>query len=415
MNGLSLLVALATVGINVDWETTASGTRAYTIRLESVVIDTLLDGSAVESVVLQRDRGLRKFRVAVGPQNLQTEQRAATTANEVDYGWRPNESNSIDYYVQISLERLETLARGIPLECEVHPDVPEIDKIFVFVGDTKLPRELPLEARTSAATPRDLSSIGNARGGNVAPVSGTENNIETPRYGSGAYGTQSNTQVAVSGASRSNGYDTQGSSPAGRYDLAGNSTLPAPQLNNSSWPANDRNRAPIYDYNREQYAPRQETVARPSAPQTQPSYQHPATQVATRPQQPPYTQVQAPAAPYAVQQTYPVSGPANPLAMDPYTAALSLQKADLEKSLENVKREKADAETEKAALAKQLEEKERSPKSLILTTLALFASIGANAYLGWLAWSFFWRFRDAASDLSRARSNAFPSPSIVGH
>jgi hypothetical protein len=43
---------------------------------------------------------------------------------------------------------------------------------------------------------------------------------------------------------------------------------------------------------------------------------------------------------------------------------------------------------------------------LILTTLALFASLGANAYLGWLAWSFFWRYRDAASDVARARQSA---------
>jgi hypothetical protein len=39
-----------------------------------------------------------------------------------------------------------------------------------------------------------------------------------------------------------------------------------------------------------------------------------------------------------------------------------------------------------------------------MTTLALFASLGANAYLGWLAWSFFWRFRDAATESARARS-----------
>ena len=82
MNGLSLLVALATVGVDVGWESTSSGKLAYTIRIESVLIDKLGEGSAIESVVDKSDRGLQKFRVAVGPKNLQTERVAAATANE---------------------------------------------------------------------------------------------------------------------------------------------------------------------------------------------------------------------------------------------------------------------------------------------------------------------------------------------
>ena len=46
---------------------------------------------------------------------------------------------------------------------------------------------------------------------------------------------------------------------------------------------------------------------------------------------------------------------------------------------------------------------------LILTTLMLFASLGTNVFLGWLAWSFFWRFRDAAGDATRAQTTLFPT------
>jgi hypothetical protein len=42
---------------------------------------------------------------------------------------------------------------------------------------------------------------------------------------------------------------------------------------------------------------------------------------------------------------------------------------------------------------------------LVLTTFALFTSLGANAYLAWLAWSFYWRFRDVANDVVRARNH----------
>jgi hypothetical protein len=39
----------------------------------------------------------------------------------------------------------------------------------------------------------------------------------------------------------------------------------------------------------------------------------------------------------------------------------------------------------------------------------LFASLGTNVFLGWLAWSFFWRFRDAAGDATRAQTTLFPT------
>jgi hypothetical protein len=45
---------------------------------------------------------------------------------------------------------------------------------------------------------------------------------------------------------------------------------------------------------------------------------------------------------------------------------------------------------------------------LILTTLALFTSLGVNTYLGWLAYSFFWRYRDAVNDSLRIRSQNSP-------
>ncbi|MEX0818569.1 MAG: hypothetical protein WD070_03220 [Pirellulaceae bacterium] len=424
MNGIGLLVALAAVGVDVGWESTSSGKLAYTIRIESVLVDKLRDGSAIESVVEKTDRGLRKFRVAVGPKNQQTERTTAATANEVDYGWRGNESGGIDYYVQISLERLETLSRGIPLDCEVHPDVPEIEKIYVFVGDTKLPRELPPRANPGATPPRDQSTIGDSRGGNIAPVSGTEGNSARPRYGDSNYGTQNNSQ-ATSDANRNNSYtqtphgnfdNNQGYGPqppydarnqpassGNRYGQYGDNTLPVPQLDDNRSPAYDRSRDANYDDNRNPYPPRQETVGRQPAP-AQPAY---TTQVAqnTGPpatsQQPQYDpqQPQAPAANSQVPQ-YP------PWMMNPAAFGLVAQQTP------NVPAA-AQPASEPATTPQPKEEKTSKP--LLLTTFALFASIGANAYLGWLAWSFFWRFRDAASDLSRARSNAFPASSIAGH
>lgn len=437
MNGLGLLVVLAAVGVEVGWESTSSGKPAYTIRIESLLIDKLGEGSAIESLVDKSDRGLRKFRVAVGPKNPQTERLAAATANEVDYGWRPNETNGIDYYVQISRERLETLARGVSLECEVHPDVPEIEKIYVFVGDAALPRELPKGVRSSTPTaPRDLSTIDNSRGGNVAPASGTNTSIGGPRYGDSASGTQSNAQGNVADPNRNNGYASQTSqsnatgnqtygpqppydygnqnSSTNRYGQLGDNTLAVPPLDNSRAADYDRNRDLSYDYNRNLNSQQQDLANRQQLQQT---YSPPLAQTAALPTQPQYNSQPGQNPTYGNQTpTYATGTAANP-ATDALAATLAFTQAQLEKA----QLEKSQLEKDRLANAITISESKvpvqevKSSKPLILTTLALFASISANAYLGWLAWSFFWRFRDAASDLSRARSNAFPSSSLAGH
>ena len=452
MNGLGLLVVLAAVGVDVGWESTSSG-NAYTIRIQALVIDSLAKGDAIESLVKKTDRDLRKFRVVVGPRNPQTERVAAVPANEVDYGWNPNETNGIDYYVQISRERLETLARGIPLECEVHPDVPEIERIYVFVGDKPLPRELPKGVRSSTPTaPRDLSTIDNSRGGNVAMASGTNTSIGAPRYGDSAPGTQSNAQANVADPNRNSGYASQtsqsnatgnqnygpqppydygnqNSSSTNRYGQFGDNTLPVPPLDNSRAADYDRNRDLSYDYNRNLYLQQQDLANRQQLQQT---YSPQLAQTAALPTQPQYNLQPGQNPAYGNQTPTYATGTASNPATDALAATLAFTQAQLEKAqLEKAQLEKA--QLEKAQLEKSQLEKDRlanaitiseskvpaqevkSSKPLILTTLALFASIGANAYLGWLAWSFFWRFRDAASDLSRARSNAFPSSSLAGH
>ncbi|MEO8498327.1 MAG: hypothetical protein ABI614_24965, partial [Planctomycetota bacterium] len=358
MNGLSLLVALAAVGVDVGWESTSAGKLAYTIRIETVLVDKLSEGSAIESVVEKSDRGLRKFRVAVGPKNPQTERVAAATANEVDYGWRPNETKGIDYYVQISRERLETLARGIPLECEVHPDVPEIEKIYVFVGDSKLPRELPQGTRSSATPPRDLSSYGDPRGGNVAPASGTDTNPAAPRYGSTGYGTQGNTPVNASDPNRNNGYGTQppqgnlGNNQSPQGNLSNNQTYGPPTYGSPTYnpttygqdPSNPANRYGQYDntlpvppldnnrpvdYNRNQYAPPQQDQY--GRPLQQPTYAPPLAQTAALPPQQQY--LSPPAAqtmPVGLQQPNPSAGAAPNPTMDALAAVLALQQKQLE-------------------------------------------------------------------------------------
>ena len=400
MNGLSLLLALATLGIDVEWEKTPSG-DIYTIRAEPLVIDRLRNGAAIESVVNKADLGFTKFRVAVGPRTSQSERIPGMVANEVDYGWRPNEIGGMDYFVQISLERLETLSRGIPLDCEIHSAVRNVNRIFVIVGDQQLPREQSLGGSNSTTAPRSINTINDSRGGTVAPVSGTDSNRGAPRYGDRGYGTQVNVsdtnrtteagsttrQGNTTGVPAYGSYGETGSTAAGGYGRYGDRTLPVPPL--------DSNRTQEYDYGRDPYPRQQERVALQPTSQPAQNYGPAPTYTAQLPQPPAYaTPAAQPPAAYA-----PPAPTAAPLTVESLAAALALQRTELDKGKESA----------------ATEVKEQSSKPLILTTLALFASIAANGYLGWLAWSFFWRFRDAASDLSRARSNAFPAGSLAGH
>ncbi len=127
-------------GVSSGWEQSKTGQGVYTIRIGSSLLKPLSDGSAVEQILKDDDRQLRKFRVLMGPASRQESVAESDAMPEVGYGWRPNDQGGLDYYVQVSPEQLHELAKGHTLNCSVHPDVKSIDKIYVFIGDEPLPR-----------------------------------------------------------------------------------------------------------------------------------------------------------------------------------------------------------------------------------------------------------------------------------
>ena len=431
MNGISLLVALAAVGVDVGFEST-DGKLVYTIRIESVLVDQLRNGSAIQTAVEPSNRGLRRFRVAMGPKSADKPRSSSGVANEVDYGWRPNQDGGIDYYVQMPADRLETLSQGFPIDCQVHPDVTQIDKIYVFVGAAQLPRE-PAPAARSNSEPQYLSGAGGGTrsSGGVAPASGQDTGISAPAFNTDPQFRSDNagTRTTLSDNNRSTSpqnttrndqnrwaseprrdnnsssvyggqpseYNSNAATRPDDYNRFRDETLPVP---NRSLDARlpEREQPSYGRYSEPRYEPRPETVARqpanpPPQPAQQPSYAQPAPQVPV---------AQQPAQPTTYQ-------PANnpwPQQPPPGYNYAALQPSFVQPHQPS----KSDSDSNQA------ESEVRPWTPLILTTLALFASIGANGYLGWLAWSFFWRFRDAASDLARARTAAttFPTSSIVG-
>lgn len=127
--------------VKMGWEQSPAGESIYTIRIPSVMHKSLIDGSAVEVRIDRDSRKLHEFRVMMG-HVLRPESSSVFNASEgVDYGWRPSEDGGLDYFVQVSPEQLEVLSKGSTLNCKIPPDVPVVDRIYVFMGTAKLPRD----------------------------------------------------------------------------------------------------------------------------------------------------------------------------------------------------------------------------------------------------------------------------------
>ena len=129
MNGLSLLVAVAALAVDFGWDTGPGGQLWYTIRIEPEFLKELRTGEqAVMTPPLDvSDRGLRRFQVIMGSKGATTAAapaRAPERETMVQYGWRAGKDGGLEYLVQMTPERLETLASGVPLICEVDTQVP---------------------------------------------------------------------------------------------------------------------------------------------------------------------------------------------------------------------------------------------------------------------------------------------------
>lgn len=409
MNGLSLLVALATVGVEVGWEQGPDQQQVYTFRIEASLLETLRGPDAVQGPIHQQDRGIRRFQVAMG-RSSQSERATQPMANEVTYGWGPNKKNprELDYYVQLTPERLETLGKGIPVQCEVHPSVPEIHHIYVFRGVQQLPRELPENMKASPSTTRTLGGAdGLVRPATnaVTQASNTDSRFGTPDRGDSRFagGSTARSTIGDGSTDRRTLAPDDGWEQENRNRRTNSSAFgpdPPPNYQTQAGVRNDyddRLRKRMIDvpglseaqgqqslyqspyrYADDRMALRTETGRQPIAPaQTSAANDETTKQLLA------LVQSQQEMVKELKQQQ---AGAANQVIPGGYNAALASQQNP----------NKSDAEASSEGL--------RTP--LVVTMLALFASLCANAYIGWLAWSFFWRFRNAASDLARAQTAA---------
>ncbi|MFV2070366.1 MAG: hypothetical protein ACC645_25655 [Pirellulales bacterium] len=406
MKGVSLLVALATLGVDTGWDAGPSGQLLYTIRIEPVLLEPMRTGQPVVSGVDAKDRRLRGFQIVMdGPDGT-----APTAVNdlhladnsEVQYGWRPAEGGGLEYLIQITPERLERLAKGAPLVGEVLREVSEVHRFHISVGVGQLPRTGLTEPMRGDSRPPDFLNVGETpppptdRSHNaesrfgIPNVDNTGRSSNTGRFESQTHGRiddRPSRKDSNDGAWRSESFNSPARGDLAQHDrgptqLASNNeetrSQPHGQFGNGTGargPYRD-NRVAEQGYSQRPAGP---PLADPPAPMQQPASYPPQTTHTAPPQtQPPPAQPPPTVAP---------RWPQTPANEQPSAPTVAWRQP----ISENVAQE-ADAP--------------EPWMPLILTTFALFASLGANAYIGWLAWSFFWRYRQAADDLERARSTA---------
>lgn len=168
MNGIWILLTLAAPGVDYNWNTTPQGVE-YVIDIEPDLIQPMVEGREVESLVPPKVEGIRSVRIHVGKAN---QGKGPGTIQDVDYGWQPLDGGGVDFFVQIRPTAIRQLQNGENITVTI-PDqvtrVTDVSRFRVFVGTEQLPQE-PLYA---AAPTGGLAPV--APVANEAPAAGRPN------------------------------------------------------------------------------------------------------------------------------------------------------------------------------------------------------------------------------------------------
>ncbi len=381
----------------------------------------------------------------------------------VDYGWQPTPTGQLEYIIQIEPALLESMKRGERIVSEIHPDARGVRRFVIQVGTGEVPRKGLLSAETTPthlAAPRaaaaTLGDAGQAEGPQDAPApaalgtgptsgtgpilgAGRDRPIEAP------FGAAANSAAAASlpGSDivtrllgnlppppnhRLSDTDTPlpgqalgstGSGPAGTNAVHGPTLAQPnfdprpspPQVSDNAGQASGSFQLPPWARATEAVPPSHDAPSpalSPGGGWPLPTGNQPgndATQPLStpRPIQPPTL----------IDRSQP---PIN----DPDAAKAEVHQGDgiqeesspsdrLGRLASNVKLP-TDAAAQKPTLdektARELAESE-TPKPwmpLLLTSFALFASLAANMYLGWIAIGIYRRYRNVVGQLHQARA-----------
>lgn len=140
MNGFTLLVATAVMGVDYGWEPDANGELEYIIQIEPMTLIALREGHDIVSQLDPYVRNARRFRIQVGidavprrgsPPREPAEAASPSPSPGVDYGWKPVDQGQIEFVVQVSPDRLEKLHGGEVISDKMPAGLGEIVRLRI--------------------------------------------------------------------------------------------------------------------------------------------------------------------------------------------------------------------------------------------------------------------------------------------
>lgn len=165
MNGLALLIATATLGLDYGWQPTTDGQLEYIIQIEPVTLVALRGGQELVSQIDPYVQGVRRFRIRVGgemvPRRGQPPRQPAPPLGlpvpaGVQYGWRSIADQQMEFIIQLSHERLVLMRGGEDLVGEIPIELPNVTQLRVRSGVEPPPRQMPQVASAELAVPQPV-------------------------------------------------------------------------------------------------------------------------------------------------------------------------------------------------------------------------------------------------------------------
>ncbi|MGV3608184.1 MAG: hypothetical protein ACO1RA_17390 [Planctomycetaceae bacterium] len=462
MNGVSLLLILATIGTTPIWRQDESQrTLEYCLQIEPALRERMAEGYPITSELQQAETGIHRFCLRISSTRLETNtitpdlpemesaqflqprpgneapglilrgRNRTTDVVGISHGWEPNASGEMIYKIQLSPELLASLQPEDELYTPIRPEAGPIHRFELSVGKKMLVRRtantgiaggLPTSTGfTGGYTPGSTKSGYGTSGNNYAgPIVDTNNwtasNSGSSNWNRGngsmiPYAPSENAPVGYNG-DMNTGYDSYGNVLGG---FSNRSYLePTPRLgsgtrvpNNSygstqpSYGTTTGSNYPPQDYNR----PANDNFA------SQPAYAGNGYGSGSRPNfvnnevNKPSNGFNSGSGGFSANNsasTRPTGFGDNSLSDQRFASNTNQPRAGIgggNLSNQPLNRTGTGADTGNAPYIKQ----DSWQNFLMLMVCALFLSIGGNLYLGWTAAEFYSRYRTAIDRMRGGR------------
>jgi hypothetical protein len=325
----------------------------------------------------------------------------AATSLGVDWGVQRQDDGQLEYVIQIEPALLDALKRGESITSRVDPRVIDVRRFRIQVGTGELPRDLPVAANESEPTSPEGYSH---QAPNLLPLETEDSFVEADvleaRFERSTPDDRSDWTRPPSeaidrmtedpGASYADEFDGQGIDQVDMGALSPQEDRPAPQYDPGADSGQPLDAPPAFDMAAPQFDPPRKDVLVPPIEDYTPDTGMPsASQFANRESSLEPNRAIARALSAASTPDVPSDASRQPSQSSSGTVTSST----------------------KVTQPTPFESASPTPSTrpwlpFMVTVLALFASVGLNVYLGWIAWDTYSRYHELVTDVNHAGSGA---------